>query len=149
MKRNNKTQRIQYVWGYRSWCSVVFIGRSFTLVFNLGPRLRVGLLRRWRRRIVSPVTPISNSCSIIFVELIPIAMVRKRMAKYIALKLPGTFDNLSVCMFYRFRQVQTELSDVKLDGELNHPKANPILNMYAALVVYYWVCLLYISSYLS
>lgn len=24
--------------GYRSWCSVVFIGRSFTLVFNLSPR---------------------------------------------------------------------------------------------------------------
>lgn len=28
-------------------------------------------------------------------------------------------SNLSVCMFYRFGQVQTELSDVKHGGELN------------------------------
>lgn len=62
-------------------------------------------------------------------------MARKRMAKYIGLKLPGTFDNLSVCMFYRFRQVQTELSDVKLGGELNHPKLTPILNMQLLLSI--------------
>lgn len=57
------------------------------------------------------------------------------MAKYIGLKLPGTFDNLSVCMFYRFRQVQTELSDVKLGGELNHPKLTLILNMQLLLSI--------------
>lgn len=39
MKRNNKTDYNMFG-GYRSWCSVVFIGRSFTLVFNLSPRLR-------------------------------------------------------------------------------------------------------------
>lgn len=54
------------MFGFRAECSAVFIGRSFTLVFNLSLSASMGLL--WRRRIVNLVTPISNSCSIISVR---------------------------------------------------------------------------------
>lgn len=105
--------------------SAVFIGRSFMLVFNLSPRLRG-----------ASAVAAAAYCKLVYTNFALVLYHLRQVANpnvrggerwpaHVVSKLPGTFDNLSVCMFYRFRQVQTELSDVELGGELNRPVKPP------------------------
>lgn len=86
----------------------VFIGRSFALVFNLSP------------------PPWGCGGGVLCIQLHSSpdpAGSGKRTGCSIVWKLVSS--NLSVCMFYRFGQVQTELSDLKHCRELNRSGQSP------------------------
>lgn len=114
-----------------------FIGCSFMLVFNL--TLPCPPARPSVASVVS-VAYCNLEYSIFrFASYLPPLVDRPRLCtrtrcRNMSLwKLPETSDKLSVCMFYRFRQVQTELSDLEPGGELNRPTKSMLNRCSAAI----------------